>query len=51
MAPKFKDMLLVVLEQGETAEATLGAVKGTINNIAKTAVILSLHTGFWYRNA
>lgn len=51
MAPKFKDMLLVVIEQGETAEAALDAVKGTIDNITKTAVFFSLHTGFWCRNA
>ena len=50
MAPKFEDLGMVVMEQGETAEAALDAVNGTINSMTKTTVFFSLHTGFLCRN-
>ncbi len=50
MAPKFADRLIVVMEQGGTAQVLLDAANGTIDSMTKTAVIFSLHTGFLCRN-
>jgi shikimate 5-dehydrogenase len=41
MAPKFKDMWMVVMGAGGTAKAALNAVNGTIDSMTKTAVFFS----------
>jgi len=51
MAPIFADSPMVVIEQGETAEAVLDAVYGTIDSRTKTTVFFSLQTKFLWRNS
>jgi hypothetical protein len=41
VAPKFRDRLIVIIEQGEIAEAAFDAVDGTIDSITKTTVFLT----------
>jgi hypothetical protein len=38
MVPKFGDRLMVIIEQGRTAERAFNAVNGTINNMTTTVV-------------
>jgi len=40
MGPKFKDMWVAVIKQGETAEAVIDGVNETIDSMTNTAVIL-----------
>jgi len=44
MAPIIADKRMVVIEQGETAEAALGAADEAIDSMTKTAVIFWLQT-------
>jgi len=41
---------MVVMEQGGTAKAAIDAANGTIDNMTKTAVFFSLHTGLLCKN-
>ena len=38
MAPRCEDTWVIVLEQGETAEAAFDAMNGMIDSMSKTAV-------------
>ena len=40
MPPKFEDMWVVVIRQGEAAEAAINGVNKTIDSMTNTAVIL-----------
>ncbi len=50
MTPKLKGMWIVVIEQGETAEAVLDAINGMINGITKTTIFFLLPTCILCRN-
>ena len=45
MAPKFADRPIVVMGQGATAGAALGAIDRMMDNMTKTAVFFSCSLG------
>jgi hypothetical protein len=50
MVPKFKNIYMVVMKQGGTAEAALDVLNGTVDGTTKTIVCFLLPTGFLYRD-
>lgn len=50
MALDFTDRLIVVIEQGRSAELALDVIDRMINSIIKTAVIFLLQISFLRRN-